>query len=176
MSKLAQNSNAPRSQGDYITQVSEEIEGRVTKKLSQEFSRTENRILGALARLDNFLMNPLLQGHSGTAPETSRNVFSVNQGTIEDDSQSDPHPKAGTFDNQAMRNVGQELCSDDNTGTLSSVLHNNKNLCLLYFHFSYFYLFLAGNITVYPPSQGTNREKYFVYHYIKVRNADSGGK
>ena len=95
MSNLAQNSTAPRSQEDFITQVSEEIEGRVTKKLSQEFSRTENRILGALARLDDFLMNPLLQDHSGTTPKTSRNVFSMNQGTNEDDSQSDPHPEAG---------------------------------------------------------------------------------
>ena len=67
-SNLASNSNVTRSQEDYITQDSEEIEGRVTKKLSQEFSRTENRILGALARLDDFLMNPLLQGHSGTTP------------------------------------------------------------------------------------------------------------
>ena len=92
---LASNSNVPRSQEDYITQVSEEIEGRVTKKLSQEFSRTKNRILGALARLDDFLMNPLLQGHSGTTPEASRNVFSINQGTNEDDSQSNPHPAAG---------------------------------------------------------------------------------
>ena len=92
---LAQNSKVPRSQEDYITQVSEEIEGRVTKKLSQEFSRTENRILGALARLDDFLMNPLLQGHSGTTPETSRNMFSINQGTNADDSQSNPHPEAG---------------------------------------------------------------------------------
>ena len=117
----AQNSDAPRSQEDYITQVSEEIEGRVTKKLSQEFSRTENRILGALARLDNFLMNPLLQGHSGTAPETSRNVFNVNQGTNEDDSQSDPHPEAGTFDSQAMRNAGQELCCDTNIKTISLI-------------------------------------------------------
>ena len=91
-SNLAQNSNTPRSQEDFITQVSEEIEGRVTIKLSQEFSRTENRIP---ARLDNFLMNPLLQGHSGITPETSRNVFSVNQGTNEDDSQSKPHPEAG---------------------------------------------------------------------------------
>ena len=41
---LAQNLNVSRSQEDYITQVSEEIEGRVTKKLSQEFSRTENHI------------------------------------------------------------------------------------------------------------------------------------
>ena len=94
-STLAQNSNVPRSQEDYITQVSEEIEGRVTKKLSQEFSRTENCILCALARLDDFLMNPLLQGHSGTTPETSRNVFSIKQGTNEDDSQSNPHPEAG---------------------------------------------------------------------------------
>ena len=46
-SNLASNSNVPRSQEDYITQVSEEIEGRVIKKLSQEFSRTENCILGA---------------------------------------------------------------------------------------------------------------------------------
>ena len=38
---LAQNSNVPRSQEDYITQLPEEIEGRVTKKLSQDFSRTE---------------------------------------------------------------------------------------------------------------------------------------
>ena len=94
-STSASNSNVPRSQEDYITQVSEEIEGRVTKKLSQEFSRTENRILGALARLDDFLMNPLLQGHSGTTPETSRNVFSINQGTNEDESQSDLHPEPG---------------------------------------------------------------------------------
>ena len=36
---MAQNSNVPRSQEGYITQISEEIEGRVTKKLSQEFSR-----------------------------------------------------------------------------------------------------------------------------------------
>ena len=94
MSNLAQNSNAPRSQEDYITQISEEIEGRVTKKLSQEFNRTENRILGALSRLHDFLFNPLFQGYSGTAPETSRNAYGANQGTNEDDSQSDSHPEA----------------------------------------------------------------------------------
>ena len=92
---LASTSSVTRSQEDYKTQVSEEIEGRFTKKLSQEISRTENRILGALARLDDFLMNPLLQGHSGTTPKTSRKVFSINQGANEDDSQSDPHPEAG---------------------------------------------------------------------------------
>ena len=107
-SNMAQNSNVPRSQEDYKTQVSQEIEGRVTKKLSKEFSRTENRILGALARLDDFLMNPLIQDHSGTAPETSGNEFSVNQGTNEEDSQSDPHPEAGRFNNHMTHNSGPE--------------------------------------------------------------------
>ena len=107
-SNLAQNSNVPKSQEDYITQVSEEIQGRVTKRLSQELSRTENCILGALARLDDFLMNPLIQGHFGTAPETSRNIFSINQGANEDDSQSNPHPEAGIFNNQMTQNSGPE--------------------------------------------------------------------
>ena len=107
-SNLAQNSNAPRLQKDYVTQVSEEIEGTVTKKPPQEFSRTENRILGAFARLDDFLMNPLIQGQSGTAPETSQNAFSTNEGTNEDDSQSDPHPEAGIFHNQTTQNNGPE--------------------------------------------------------------------
>ena len=107
-SNLAQNSNAPRSQEDYITQVSEEIEGRVTKRLSKEFSRTENRILGALARLDDFLMNPLLQGHSGATPEASRNPLSTSQGANEDDSHYDPHPEAGLFHSQITQNSGQE--------------------------------------------------------------------
>ena len=31
----------------------------------------------------------------------------------------------------------------------------------LYFHFSYLYLSLAGNVINYTPDQGTNREKYF---------------
>ena len=47
--------------------------------LSHEFSRTENRILGALSRLDDFPMNPLIQGYSGTAPETSPNAYGTNK-------------------------------------------------------------------------------------------------
>ena len=36
----------------------------------------------------------------------SRNEFSTNQGTNEDDSQSDPHPEAGIFGNQMTQNSG----------------------------------------------------------------------
>ena len=47
-----------KSSQENISQVSEEIEGRVTKKLSKEFSWTESRILGALSKPDEFLLNP----------------------------------------------------------------------------------------------------------------------
>ena len=53
---LARNSNVPRSQEDYITEVTDEIEGRVTEQLSQDFSKTKNRILGALSRIDDGLL------------------------------------------------------------------------------------------------------------------------
>ena len=115
-SNLAQNSNSPRSQEDYISQVSEEIEGSVTKRLSKEFSRTKNRILDALARLDGFLLNPLLQGHSGGTPEASRNPLSTMQGTNEDNSQNDPHPEAGLFHSQIIQNSGPEDGHDMVTG------------------------------------------------------------
>ena len=115
-SNLAQNSSAPRLQEDYITQVSEEIEGRVRKRLSKEFSRTENRILGAVARLDDFLMSPLLPGGSGTTPEPTRNASGINQGTNEDDSQNDPHPEASLFHGQREQNSGTERDYDTVTG------------------------------------------------------------
>ena len=50
----SRNTSVPRINMEYITHVSEEIEGKVTKKLSQEFSRTESRTLGALSKLDEF--------------------------------------------------------------------------------------------------------------------------
>ena len=70
-------------------------------------------------------MNPLLQGHSGTTPETSRNVFSINQGTNEDDSQSDPLPEAG------LLTSGREDRHDMATGVQrereSTQAHDTRN-------------------------------------------------
>ena len=120
---LAQNSSAPRSQEDYITQVSEEIEGRITKTLSKEFSRTENRILGALARLDDFLINPLLPGHSGTTPGPSRNALNTSQGTNENDSQNDLGPEAGLFHGQMTQNFGLE----DGHNMVTGATETNRN-------------------------------------------------
>ena len=78
-SNLAENSNVLRSQEDYITQVSEKIEGLVAKRLSKKFIRTKNRIIGALAFLDDFLMKLLLQVHSRTTPGPSRNLLRTSQ-------------------------------------------------------------------------------------------------
>ena len=83
----------PELTQDYISQVSEEIEGRVTKKLSKEFSKTESRILGALSKLDEFLLNPQVRTCSVVAPGTSRSNNLENQGTNEDRPSDDPAPE-----------------------------------------------------------------------------------
>ena len=89
----AQNILDPELTQDYISQVSEEIEGRVTKKLSKEFSRTESRILGALSKLDEFLLNPQVRTCSVAVPGTSRSSNLENQGTNEDRPSDDPGPE-----------------------------------------------------------------------------------
>ena len=66
-------------------------------------------------------MNPLIQGKSGTTPVMSRNAFSTNQGTNEDDSQSDPHPEAGIFGNQTMQKSGQKNRRDMVTGATKQI-------------------------------------------------------
>ena len=104
----SRNTSVPRINEDYLTQLSEEIEGRITKKLSREFSRIESRILDALSKLDEVLSNQQIQTYSETVPGTFRNTNVENQGTNEDDSQSDPHPEGGLFRSQTTQNSGPE--------------------------------------------------------------------
>ena len=93
----SQNTLDPEMAQGYIYQVSGEIEGRVTKKLSKEFSRTESRVLGAQSKLDEFLLNPKVRTFSVAVPGTSRNSNSVNRESIGDRSLDDPCPKARFF-------------------------------------------------------------------------------
>ena len=72
-------------------------------------------------------MNPLIQGHSGTTPDMSWNAFITNQGTNEDDSQSDPHPEAGIFGNQTMRKSGQKDRRDMVTGVTEQTRNGQKD-------------------------------------------------
>ena len=91
----SRNTSVPRINEEHITQVSEEIEGRVIKKLSQEFKKTECSIFGTLSKLDQFLLNPQIRMHSGTNPGTFRNTNVENQDPNEDRPQDDPHPELG---------------------------------------------------------------------------------
>ena len=88
----SQNTFVPGLTEEYITQVSDEREGRVTKKVSQEFSPTESRILGALSKLDEFL-DPQVLTCSGTIPGTSRNNDSENREPTGGRSLNDPYPE-----------------------------------------------------------------------------------
>ena len=69
----SQNTFVPGMSHKNITQVSEEIEKKVTKKLPQEFSGTESRILEALSKLVEFLLNRKIRTCTGAVPGTSRN-------------------------------------------------------------------------------------------------------
>ena len=86
----------PELTEDYISQVSEEIEGRVTKRLSKEFNKTESRILGALSKLDEFLLNPQVRTCS-VIQGASRNSNPGNREIHGDHSLNDPYPEGGCF-------------------------------------------------------------------------------
>ena len=94
---------------EYISQVSEEIEGRVTKKLSKEFSWTESRILGALSKLDEFLLNPHVRTCSVAVAGTSRNSDSENREPNGDRSLKDLCPEAVFFSHHSGNLNGTEL-------------------------------------------------------------------
>ena len=90
----SQNTLVPEIAQEYISQVSEEIKGRLTKKHLEEFSRTECRILGALSKLDEFLLNPQVQTCYGVVQGTTRNGDSGNRESNRDRSPNNPGPEA----------------------------------------------------------------------------------
>ena len=98
----SRNASVPRINEEFITQVSKAIEGRVIKKLSQEFSRTESCILGALSK---FLLSPQIWTRSGTVPGTFRNTNVENQEPNEVRFQDDPHPELGPSVYQSRHSI-----------------------------------------------------------------------
>ena len=71
-SNLAQNSNAPRSQEDFMTQASDENEGRVTNKLSQEIKRTFTRAIPSGRLSSEPATSGPLRNRSGEVPKRIR--------------------------------------------------------------------------------------------------------
>ena len=83
--------------------------------------------MGAPFKLDQFLLNPQIRTHSGTVPGTFRNTNMENQGTNEDDSQSDTHPETGLFRRQTTQNSGPETGPDMVTGVIEET-HNGPDM------------------------------------------------
>ena len=107
----ALKTNSIRFHEDYLTQVSQEIENKMTRKLSQEFNRKGSRSLGALSRVDDFLLNSQARLHSGSVSETFWNSRRENQGTNEDCSQNDLHPEVGVSLSQFLQELSSEETS-----------------------------------------------------------------
>ena len=139
-SSRAQNVLDPELTQDYISQVSEEIEGRVTKKLSKEFSKTESRILSALSKLDEFLLNPQVRTCSVAVPGTSRNNNSGNRETTGDRSSDDPYAEVGYFSHHSGHLNSPETENDPHSFTVSPAVlsflfsHLLSQLTDTYFH------------------------------------------
>ena len=72
-------------------------------------------------------MKPLIQCRSGSTPETSWNEYGTNQGTNEDESQSDVQPEAGLLWSQRTRNFGPEDGHDMVTGIHEDATHRSSN-------------------------------------------------
>ena len=104
-----QNTLDPELAQEYISQVSEEIERRVTKKRWNQFSWTVSRILGALSKLDEFLLNPQVRTCSVAFPGTSRNSDSENREPTGDRSLNDPCPEAMFSSHHSGNLNGSEL-------------------------------------------------------------------
>ena len=78
------NSTVPRNQEDYFAQIFENLEGSVTEKLSQKFSRTKSRLMGDLSKLNDFLLKSQVRKQSAAVLGTSGDSKRENQEPNED--------------------------------------------------------------------------------------------
>ena len=104
----ARYASSAKTQEGYNTQVSQKIEGRVTKKLSQEFSRTESCIWAPYHNQTNFFWTHKPVFTPNPVPETSGFSNKQNQRTNEDRSQNDPHPEVGVSFSQSWQELSPE--------------------------------------------------------------------
>ena len=125
-----QNVLDPELTQDYISQVSEEIKWRVTKKLPKKFSKTESRILGALSTLDEFLLNPQVRTCSAAVPGTSRNTNLENRETNGDRSSDDPYPEVGSFSHHSGQLNSPETETNPHSFKLTSFIETLEDIII----------------------------------------------
>ena len=129
----SRNTIDPEMAQEYFTQVSEEIEGRVTKKLSKEFSRTESRILGALPKLEIFLVKPHVRTCSVAVPGTSRNSKSENRELTGDRSLYDPCPEVRYSSHHSSNLTSPEVEDYPHKDLLQNGWYQDMILCRVFF-------------------------------------------
>ena len=105
----SQNILDPQMAHEYISHASEEINGRVTGELSKKFSQTESRILGALSKLGEFLLNPQVRTCSVALLGTSRSSDSENGEPSGDRSLNDTCPEVLFSFYHSGNLIGSEL-------------------------------------------------------------------
>ena len=95
------------------------LRARSLKKLSQDFSMTEPRILGALSRLDEVLLKSQIWTLSGTIPGTSRKVGVKIQETTGDRSKNDPHPAVESSVCQSRNSIDSDPKNASHNGSIT---------------------------------------------------------
>ena len=110
----SRNAIFPEILEEYRTQAQENIKGRVTKMFSQEFSRTENRILSNLYLTDELVLNPFSAVHSRYVLKTFQIFNGENQEMVENSSQNDNRPEVHIWVNHSSHFSKPQIKSYNN--------------------------------------------------------------
>ena len=187
-SSRVQNVLDPESAQDYISQVSEEIEGRVTKKLSKEFSKTESRFLGALSKLDGLLLNSQVRTCSVAVPDRSGTVTQETGRPLGIAPQTIPTPKWGSL---LITLVNSSTQRQRPTPTVTIINQSGATILrftappilniILQYHFFYSGASFSGlksSALLLPSFQGTNARQFLCGRHSKLscnRNFEKPG-
>ena len=123
----SQNTFVPGMTEEYINQVSKEIEVKVTGKPSQEFSGTESSILGAVSKLDEFLLNTQVRTCSGTVPGTYINNDLENREPTGDRFQNNPYPAVAFSVRQGSNSADSDQVDTSHNHTYQISSQEGKN-------------------------------------------------
>ena len=119
----SQNRVVSGSTADYITQVSEETESSVTNNSSHKVNRTESSILGALSKLDKFLLNPQKWTLSWDFPGASPINALENCEPTGNRSQKDSHPDVEFATHRTSNSTDSD--PEETSHTVTVVQENN---------------------------------------------------
>ena len=105
----------------------------MTRRLSKyfSFSRTESRNLGALSKLDDFLLNPQVRTCSVAVPGTIRNSNSENREPTGARSLDDPCPET-RFSSHHSGNLNSSEVEEYSLSHLSLLLRFRRNLYIFH--------------------------------------------